>query len=221
MRRSSIAILSVLTAMLGGAVQEAAAVLTQIGEDAFASASLIDFGPTQTFAPINGQVIGGVTFGYTIGGLPSLDATIADGPGNTFHITVANIEGSSKGVLSILFPSPQELVGYGWAASLSPSATTIELFGPGHISLGTLSQIGLPDPFFVGGFFGIASDMPFVEADVTFTNHPGVSQVVDLFAFDNLRFASTPVPEPATLLLLGAGLAGLAGTTAWRKRGRN
>jgi hypothetical protein len=60
---------------------------------------------------------------------------------------------------------------------------------------------------------GVASDIPFLRADVTFSTAGGA------FAFDNLRFASTPVPtipEPATLALVGLGL--FATASRLRKR---
>src|SRR5258708_326356 len=83
-----------LSAVLGlvfGAASPAGATLMTITPGDLAGATLIDFGPTQTGAPINGQSINGVTFRYRIGGLPSTDAIIDGGPGNTNNITVANV----------------------------------------------------------------------------------------------------------------------------------
>lgn len=175
----------------------------------FGGATLIDFGTNQTLAPINGQVLSGVTFGYTVNGLPSTDAIIGGDPGPTNNLTpahVVNSLGNDGAVLSLLFPSLQTRLGYGYAlltldATPVANATTVRLFDASNALVGTLSGNALPDPSFLGGFMGIGSTIPFLRAEVTFSN-AGLA-----FAFDNVRFSNTPVPEPGTLTLVGLSAA--------------
>jgi hypothetical protein len=187
----------------------------------FAGDPVIDFGTIQTLLPINGVTIGGVTFGFTVGGFPSLDAVIDDGPGNTNHITVANIEGNAAGALSLLFSAPVQAMGYGYAVSapiapIALQATTVELFDALNNSLGSLSFNASPDPLFSGGFAGIGNNTPFARAQVTFSQALGPSR----FAFDNLTYGDLPssVPEPATLLLTSVGLASIFAKRRWGRQ---
>lgn len=187
-----------------------------------AGATLIDFGTTQTLAPINGQTITGVLFSYTVNGIPSAAAAIDAGPGNTNNITIANVVnvlGNNGAVLSMRFPSPETRMGYGYAL-LTPAnvanATTVQLFNASNDLVGTLSVNGSPDPVFAGGFLGVKSDIPFVRANATFSTAGAA------FAFDNLRFLFNAadvavVPEPSSLALLATGVASL-GAYCWSRR---
>lgn len=63
------------------------------------------------------------------------------------------------------------------------------------------------------GFLGVIDDTPFNQ--VTFGTLSLGSSVNELFYMDNVKFQ--PIPEPATMLLLGTGLVGFAGARLRKK----
>ena len=177
-----------------------------VGPAAFpAGAALLDFTTLSTGTEVNGLIVSGVQFSYTVGGSPLNGAVLIDGgPGTTNNITPPNIVsvGDNTGILGLLLPAPVTLFGYGYAILNTitvANATTINIF-MGTTSLGTLSYTGVPDPTFAGGFAGIQSTIPFDRVELTFN-----STAAPAFAVDNIRFAL--VPEPSTLLLAGVALA--------------
>jgi hypothetical protein len=59
-----------------------------------------------------------------------------------------------------------------------------------------------------GTWFGIVADGPFRTISISADHQSGSAETFDLSAFDMAR----PTPEPGTLILLGTGILGLAGT---------
>lgn len=70
------------------------------------------------------------------------------------------------------------------------------------------------------GFFGIVTDVAI--ASIRFTSQPaGPNQSAGIPLLDNFSFGqaqTAPVPEPATIVLLGTGLAGIAARARRRRK---
>jgi len=186
----------------------AVASVAPIGAGAFpGSALLVDFDGLADGTEVNGLVVDGLTFSYSLG---NGQVIIDDGPGTTNNIEIPNIVsapgGNNSGALTIILPSPATMFGYGYAIlSLGDvaSATTMSIF-EGATPLGSLSFNGASDPIFTGGFAGLASTLEFDRVVVTFN-----SAAASAFALDNILVTSAGVPgvpEPPTMLLIFAGL---------------
>jgi hypothetical protein len=185
------------------------AALTPIGPLDFASgATVLDFSGLADGTQANGLVVGGALFQVTKNGSSTNGIVVVDGgPGTTGNISPPNLVSISdlNGVaLIVSLPNLATQFGYGYAirAGISvPAATTIDLFA-GSTPVGSIPFTGIPDPFFTGGFAGVASDTPFDRAVLTF------SDVGDAFAVDNVTFSANKASdEGQTLILLSAGVS--------------
>ena len=173
----------------------------------------IDF-TSETTGPIHGRTIQGVTFEYFVGGSSSTDAVVGGGPGCMTFVCGPHLEGGSAGELLMTFLSPVSSLSFGLAMNtLVPATVFVELFDAG------LSSIGIFDMMLANEGFGTVEGL-FVHdgaaigrASVSFENR-------DLrFALDNIRSPAdrTVTPEPMTMLLVGSGLAGIAGAARRRR----
>ena len=183
--------------------------LLPLGRLDFASgATTLDFAALPTGTEANGLILDAVLFQVTKNSVASNGIVVVDGgPGTTGNITPPNLVSLSdpNGVaLIVSLPNLAIQFGYGYAINAGvsvPAATTIELFA-GTTSIGSISFTGIPDPFFTGGFAGVASDTPFDRAVLTF------SDVGDAFAVDNVTFSANKASdEGQTLILLSAGVS--------------
>ena len=154
---------------------------------------------------VNGLSLGGVTFNYLVGSIPSTAAIIDGGPGTTNNVlppNIVNLSGNAGAVLRLSFNAPRVQLGYGFALLTTgavPAATTVSLFDASGLLVGSLSGAGASDPIFAGGFLGLQSTIPFVRADLTFSTAGAA------FAADNIRVGAA-IPEPASIVLLGIGV---------------
>ena len=138
----------------------------------------------------DGLFLNGVTYGFTIGGIPSQDCGAGTfvGPGYTNNIESPNIEGNASGVLYLSFETPTTVFGFGVAQSTgrSPQEVTINLNRPGAGLLRESVDLETTvDPYFVGGYYYY--DGPAVKTvSISFSNMNG------RFALDNLEYFMPP-----------------------------
>jgi hypothetical protein len=90
-------------------------------------------------------------------------------------------------------------------------------FGDGSTADYTVPQSGAPGPAgFTPDFFGITSNLEI--ADI-YVGVDGNKSAASIFGLDNLTIAGpTAVPEPISMAVFGAGLAGLAVMRRRKKR---
>jgi hypothetical protein len=97
-----------------------------------------------------------------------------------------------------------------FASSDAALPVTLSVF---DTSGGLIEQLTLPStlpvPLSDAHFIGLKSPTPIGSFTIGATG---------FFVFDDVLFQTTSVPEPATVIMLGSGLVGLAGY-AWRRRG--
>jgi hypothetical protein len=126
----------------------------------------------------------------TFGGSNSANVQHANGNSNSSEVGPM---GTFDGILNIDFASAQGAVGFG-TVELSNALEFIRVYN-GATLLGTFSPFS-GDVFNYEGFVATAGDV------ITRIELEG-----GFFAIQNMKYAAGAVPEPASLLLFGSGLA--------------
>lgn len=140
--------------------------------------------------PVDGVSIGGVTFGFRIGGNPSDDAFYNGlGPGVTTYVQDPSLEGSADGTLTLQFDHPTTILRFGIArncfCTLTPGVS-VQLFSPGgHHSQGLISRPTASLGTFSEALFSYVG-AAIQTAVITF---PSANDAFR-FALDNLTYAS-------------------------------
>jgi hypothetical protein len=142
------------------------------------------------FQPVNGLTFKGVTFGYTVNGVPSSDAHYdAFGPGTTRYTQDPSLEGGTAGVLTLNFAQPTSTLQFGVALSTTltvPNGATVSLFDASSNLIGTSTVLVAPFGFtFSSGLFTYVGPTPVARAVVSFN-----SAAAARFVVDNLTFAT-------------------------------
>jgi hypothetical protein len=144
-------------------------------------------------------------------------------------IAGATFSGSPTGAVSVLdsgffsplfqFNSGAVLGGFGFVEVAPPPGTTAigtDLMSTNPSGLPFQVTLSTGETFLVNtpdrparGFFGITSDVAITS--IRFVTVPGPNQSAGIPLVDNFSYGqAAAVPEPATMVLLGTGLAGIA-----------
>ena len=154
----------------------------------------------------------GVTFGFSVAGSPSTDAYYgAVGPGALTYVQDKSLEGNARGILTLDFASPTNMLEFGIALNTRRpvfQAYQVELFDESLTLIAALKNDTNPLMYWSEGKFtysGTAISRAVIDFNQCYARR---------FAIDNL--ATNTVPAPGAILLgsLGAGCVG------WLRRRR-
>lgn len=164
----------------------------RVGIEAFSGDPQVDFSPTVLDAPVDGQTVQGVKFGWqptqsghaiftNIGFLPNMSGRA--------------IEGDGLGTLSLTFPDPITHLGFDFAIS-DPffGSGTVTLIGASGSIVGfsgfTADHHQQAGGLFGNsyGFVGFKASELFTRANFRFNNPLSNMEIGDFFNLDNIRF---------------------------------
>ena len=202
-----------LTEMKKRALLAHAIIFLVLSSSARAVPITLTFDELPPLTPVNGMSVSGVTFGFTVGGMPSSDALYNCGafgicPPASAFIQPPSLEGNAAGILTLDFPVPSTLLSFGVVRNtfdpLTPGAS-VTLLLPELALIRILWVDMSPMGFgFSEGLFSYSGGELISRASIAFPN----PQLGNRFAIDNLAFEL--IPEPTSVLLLGTGLAVVA-----------
>ena len=150
--------------------------------------------------------------------MDSLDATIgvSPGPGPTVFNDPPNVEGNTAGILTMDFAAPIGFLQFGAHLSTTvavPTGLTVQFFDVALNPIGAPISLAMaPAALFAGGLF-VGSAPGIARAVVNFNE-----QAAPRFVLDNLVHEQQVIPEPATVLLVGGGLAAAIGRRRAKSR---
>jgi hypothetical protein len=170
-----VALVAALTPVFAMAAPASAATVTK-------TLTFDELAPT----PANGLHTSGVTFGFTVGGKASTDATYGgSGPGKTKYVSDPCLEGDATGQLTLTFDKPTKLLQFGLAlAAVNPLSPgfTVKLFSGTGASLGTFPVNTTVPQFFSEARF-TKKGLAIKKAVITFDGADAPR-----FALDNLKY---------------------------------
>ena len=169
-------------------------------------------GPT-TLEDLNAVPLGTPFVGapLDLGAFSLLRTAIGQPGGIQSDVGTFNIDGSPYGF--VVTQAPLDMV-FTFDSPISAFGLDVVAWNDGFIrttveadgtSVPVTSQVGQGSRFF--GF----------SSDTAFTQVRFIGGTADAWSFDNITFASTEIPEPATLTLFAVGLGAL-GFVGWRRR---
>jgi hypothetical protein len=160
-----------------------------------------DFAADTTF--LNGSTVDGITYNSSTG-----DAVVT----NNFLVSTSP---NGLGRTPNQFFAATDTITFGFTTPITVFGIDINTFDPNigaYRVLTNLGDIALSsfDPFpgrSTGQFVGFLSDMPISSVTLGVSGLSGFNN--QTYTLDTMRFGIVAVPEPASLTLMGVGLAGL------------